>query len=106
MVFEDFFCTSLNIFKWSQFCCYKLSYCVSGSLSSCFQLKRAILLLQFFISLPSALLIRVHVGNILIDLWLGVRIHVSTYRIPKFRVFGISERADASCVPHHIVNLL
>lgn len=98
-----FLCTSLNIFKWSGFCCYKLNYRVSGS---CFQLKRVILFLRFLISLPSALLIRVHVGNILIDQRLGVRIHVSAYHIPKFRVFGISGCADASCVPHHTVNLL
>lgn len=102
-----FFCTSLNIFKWPRFCCYKLNSCFSGSLSSCFQLNRFIPFVQFFISLPSALLIRVHVSNILIDLRLDhVRIHVSMYHMPKLRCWALSECADASSVPRHVVNLL
>lgn len=101
-----FFYTSLNIFKWSWFCCYKWNYCVSGNLSSCFQLKRVILFLQFFISLLSTLLIRVHVENSLIDLKLGARIHLSVYHMPKLRVLSISECADASSVPHYTFNLL
>lgn len=61
--------------------------------------KRVIPFLQFFISLLSALLVRVHVGN-------HLRIHVAAYHMPKHRVLGISQCADASSVPHHIVNLL
>lgn len=53
-VFEDFF-LSLNIFKWSRFCCYTLNSCFSDSLSSCFQLKRE--LSSFYSSLfPNVLL--------------------------------------------------
>ena len=68
--------------------------------------EKRVLFFQFFISLLSALLIRVRVGNALVRLRFDdVRLHVLAHRMPKHRVLGVNECTDASSVPHHIVDM-
>lgn len=75
--------------------------------AAAFSWKESSPLFQVFFSLLPALLARAHVGNALTDLRFDhVRIYVSAYHMTKHRVLGISECADASSVPHCIVNLL